>query len=257
MGHRKEKDEYLENLWYMREHQTEVLTELQAKMNGQYVQERMDELVSEGLVDLDLAGGKVRLSVEGEKHARRLVRAHRLAERLIHDAFGDNFESGACEFEHIMNLEIIDSICTVLGHPKECPHGLPIPPGDCCTRSAEMAHSAVIPLTKLKIGEEARIAYVNCANDERLHKIDTLQIRPGSVIKLQQTYPTYVVECEGTHVALGEELASSISVWRSSDSSVDASAASSAGVGYGRRQGKGRGWGHGLRRRLGLCRKEN
>ena len=32
-----------------------------------------------------------------------------------------DIETGACEFEHILALELVASICTLLGHPKECP----------------------------------------------------------------------------------------------------------------------------------------
>ena len=40
--------------------------------------------------------------------------------------------SEACKFEHIISPELDQRICTFLGHPKTCPHGNPIPPGDCC-----------------------------------------------------------------------------------------------------------------------------
>jgi len=73
---------------------------------------------------------------------RQLIRARRLAERLIHDVLGGEFEEGACEFEHMGSTKLIDSICTLLGHPKECPHGLPIPEGECCQRSKDFDNFA-------------------------------------------------------------------------------------------------------------------
>ena len=72
----------------------------------------------------------------------QLIRAHRLAEKLIHDVLGGKFEDEACEFEHIASPKLVDSICTMLGHPKECPHGLPIPEGDCCKRSKDFVNFA-------------------------------------------------------------------------------------------------------------------
>jgi hypothetical protein len=42
----------------------------------------------------------------------------------------------ACKFEHIISPELDRRICSFLGHPKTCPHGNPIPPGDCCNGKA-------------------------------------------------------------------------------------------------------------------------
>ncbi len=71
----------------------------------------------------------------GSQRARNVVRRHRLAERLFKDTFSvDETEAHtqACKFEHIISPELDTRICTFLGHPKTCPHGNPIPPGDCC-----------------------------------------------------------------------------------------------------------------------------
>jgi Mn-dependent DtxR family transcriptional regulator len=38
----------------------------------------------------------------------------------------------ACKFEHILSPEATERICTFLGHPRTCPHGSPIPAGECC-----------------------------------------------------------------------------------------------------------------------------
>ena len=133
---------------------------------------------------------------------------------MIYDVLGGEFESGACEFEHIITPELVDSICILLGHPRECPHGMPIPEGECCKRSAKTAQNSVIPLTELSVGQSVRIAYVSCKNDQQLHKIDSLQIRPGVLVKMHQIYPSYVIECEGANIALDREIVSNIHVWR-------------------------------------------
>ncbi len=77
----------------------------------------------------------VHLTETGSRRARDVVRRHRLAERLFKDTFSiDDSEAHtqACKFEHIISPELDQRICTFLGHPKTCPHGNPIPPGDCC-----------------------------------------------------------------------------------------------------------------------------
>jgi len=78
---------------------------------------------------------EVLLTDRGKSRARDVVRRHRLAERLFKDTFSiDDHEAHtqACKFEHIISPELDQRICSFLGHPTTCPHGNPIPPGDCC-----------------------------------------------------------------------------------------------------------------------------
>jgi len=81
---------------------------------------------------------------KGRKRAEDIIRRHRLAERLFVHTFHvqDEHEVAeqACKFEHILSPEATDSICSFLGHPRTCPHGSPIPAGDCCMGGK---HSAV------------------------------------------------------------------------------------------------------------------
>ncbi len=86
----------------------------------------------------------VHLTETGNRRARDVVRRHRLAERLFKDTFAiDDSEAHtqACKFEHIISPELDQRICTFLGHPKTCPHGNPIPPGDCCDGNAKSGRS--------------------------------------------------------------------------------------------------------------------
>jgi putative ABC transport system ATP-binding protein len=72
----------------------------------------------------------------GRQRAADIIRRHRLAERLfmetLHMQDERQIEQQACKFEHILSPEATEKICTLLGHPKTCPHGSPIPPGACC-----------------------------------------------------------------------------------------------------------------------------
>ncbi len=82
-----------------------------------------------------LRDGEAQLTLVGSQRARDVVRRHRLAERLFKDTFSvDEAEAHtqACKFEHIISPELDERICSFLGHPKTCPHGNPIPPGNCC-----------------------------------------------------------------------------------------------------------------------------
>jgi putative ABC transport system ATP-binding protein len=85
---------------------------------------------------VETSDGEVRLTPNGTRRARDIVRRHRLAERLFKDTFSiedSEAQTQACRFEHIISPELDQRICTFLGHPQTCPHGNPIPPGDCCT----------------------------------------------------------------------------------------------------------------------------
>ena len=84
---------------------------------------------------VDVRNEEVQLTTQGHQRARDVIRRHRLAERLFKDTFRiDDHEAHtqACKFEHIISPELDQRICSFLGHPKTCPHGNPIPPGECC-----------------------------------------------------------------------------------------------------------------------------
>ena len=80
---------------------------------------------------------------KGEARARDVIRRHRLAERLFMDVLSirdeREIESSACKFEHILSPEVTDRMCTLLGHPTACPHGSPIPQGECCNQKRVLA----------------------------------------------------------------------------------------------------------------------
>lgn len=200
-----DRDECLERLW----HRRELGGAAGADAAGDACARA---LAAEGLAEIDAAGG-VRFSPEGERRARQLVRSHRLAERLVRDVLGQPGESSACEFEHLLGTEVVDAICTLLGHPRECPHGHPIPPGACCERSARVVPRQVRPLSEMEIGASGRIAWVYAKSDAQLHALGGLQLRPGALVTLHQRRPSFVVACEGAHLALDDELAAAVNVW--------------------------------------------
>jgi putative ABC transport system ATP-binding protein len=91
----------------------------------------------------------VELTPRGRQRAADIIRRHRLAERLFTDSLSldseSEIEQQACKFEHILSPEATDKICTFLGHPKTCPHGAPIPPGNCCGRGLDLKISVAEP----------------------------------------------------------------------------------------------------------------
>ncbi len=78
----------------------------------------------------------VEFTPKGRQRAADVIRRHRLAERLFTETLRvedeQEIEQQACKFEHILSPEATDRICAFLGHPRTCPHGSPIPAGECC-----------------------------------------------------------------------------------------------------------------------------
>jgi putative ABC transport system ATP-binding protein len=85
----------------------------------------------------------VEFTPRGRQRAADIIRRHRLAERLFTDSLAmdseTEIEQQACKFEHILSPEATDKICAFLGHPRTCPHGALIPPGQCCGSAAAEA----------------------------------------------------------------------------------------------------------------------
>jgi len=170
-------------------------------------------LINEGYVVIEK--DIVKFNDKGESKARDIIRRSRLAERLLMDVLEvgrREVDSSACAFEHILSKEVEESICTLLGHPRECPHGLSIPTGACCEKAKGLIESIVIPLTRLKIAETGKIVYVLTREHPQLHRLMSFGIVPGARIKLHQIKPLVIIQIEETQVALEEEIAKEIFV---------------------------------------------
>ena len=87
---------------------------------------------------LRLREGALELTPRGEERAAYAVRRHRLAERLFYETFGldeDILHENALKIDPVLTLEVTEKICTFLQHPRTCPHGDPIPRGECCLKA--------------------------------------------------------------------------------------------------------------------------
>jgi len=125
----------------------------------------------------------------------------------------DESENAACEFEHVLAAGITNSICTLLGHPRFCPHNRPIPEGDCCRQARDELKPIVISCEQPSVGEAGRIAYMTTREHARLMKLSALGISPGITLKLLQKRPSFVVQCDETEIALDRDVARNIYIW--------------------------------------------
>jgi DtxR family Mn-dependent transcriptional regulator len=207
-------DECLEAIWTCRERGEETLDCIMKVVHQDCDRAYFNTLVQKGMVQLD--GESIRFTPTGEKAAAEIIRSHRLAERLLVDVLGltaEAYEQFACTCEHEVVPEVIDSICTLLGHPSECPHGRPIPPGKCCQEQRREVTRAIMELSEAPIGRELRVAYLRPSHHDRLHLLLSMGIHPGVHLRLHQCTPVVIVQVDHSEFALDNEVAKDICVW--------------------------------------------
>ena len=208
------KDELLEAVWSCREAGREELACVLEMAHAEADPKAIDEMAEQGL--LVVSGEKISFTDKGERSAMGIIRRHRLAERLFADVLGmsmDQIEKAACNFEHAVVPEVTEGICTLLGHPHECPHGKPIPPGDCCREGLLEVKRAVMPLADVPIGGHGRVAYVRPQHHDRLHLLLSMGIAPGAHISVHQRTPVMVVAVEQSEFAMDREVSEDVYVW--------------------------------------------
>ena len=140
---------YLKAIWHLNERSEDVKISSIARMlhvRQPSVVQMLKKLDSQKLVSYTKAG--VRLTEEGKSVGSRMMRNSRLLEVLMDSALKIEIdEEMVCGVEHHMSPEFTNALCTMLGHPGLCPHGLAIPVGDCCiaARDGRRAAAAAEP----------------------------------------------------------------------------------------------------------------
>jgi DtxR family transcriptional regulator, Mn-dependent transcriptional regulator len=97
--------------------------------SGPTVSQTVARMERDGL--LHLSGDRhLELTEPGRAKATRVMRKHRLAERLLLDVIGLEWEfvhDEACRWEHVMSDRVERKLVGMLGDPRESPYGNPIP----------------------------------------------------------------------------------------------------------------------------------
>jgi len=208
-------DEILETIWRFEERgrcTIENVKHEHADASGYVVDDViLSELEKSGLITI--SGTEISLTPEGKAHALPIIRRHRLAERMLVDVLGmpfDAIEESACEYEHTLAPGLTEAICTLLGHPRECPHGSSIPEGDCCRRSESTVESFVKPLTILEVGDSVRVSFIRKDDPVLIGKLVSFGVSPGKTIRIRQKFPAYVIQIENAQIALEQDIAADI-----------------------------------------------
>ncbi|WP_129127737.1 metal-dependent transcriptional regulator [Geomonas oryzae] len=207
-------EEILEALWIESEEKGTGYAELD-RMEIEASDPAYQELSSRALVEI--RDGRIYFRPEGREEGRMTIRRHRLAERLMMDVLNIRGESGdvkACQFEHLLNEGVDSKVCAMLNHPVTCPHGKPIPPGDCCDEARKSGDLGVVPLTELKPGDEGDIAYIQTEDSKKMQKLMAMGVLPGNRISLLQAFPSYIFRVGFSEFAIDSAMAREIFVRR-------------------------------------------
>ena len=125
---------YLKAIWHINERNDPVKISTIAKMlhvRQPSVVQMLKKLNIKDLVEYNKAG--VSLTENGERIGASMMRNSRLLEVLMDSALKVEIdEEMVCGIEHHMNKQFTDALCTMLNHPRKCPHTHDIPMGECC-----------------------------------------------------------------------------------------------------------------------------
>lgn len=129
-------EEYLEMLYVLEEkgeHTASIKkVSKELKISPPSAVQMLKKLEKNGFVNYKKREG-VSLTKDGRDVARKVIRNHRLAETLMRRTLNKKIdEDVVCGLEHHMSEEFADAVCTLLEHPRTCPHGNMIPKGKCC-----------------------------------------------------------------------------------------------------------------------------
>jgi len=128
---------YLKAIWHIKERNEPVKISVIAKMlnvRQPSVVQMLKKLNEKELVEYNKAG--VILTETGEKIGSSMMRNSRLLEVLMDSALKVEIdEEMVCGIEHHMNIQFTDALCTMLNHPRKCPHDHDIPMGECCSKT--------------------------------------------------------------------------------------------------------------------------
>ncbi|HXR68181.1 MAG TPA: metal-dependent transcriptional regulator [Dermatophilaceae bacterium] len=188
--------------------------------SGPTVSQTVARMERDGL--LSLAGDRhLELSERGRQRAVRVMRKHRLAERLLADVMGLEWEfvhEEACRWEHVMSERVERKILAMLGEHRESPYGNPIPGLDelgeplnedfrrGVTNLVVLAAEAPKVVTVRRIGEPAQV------EPEALTLLTDAGLMPGRRVRVRREGARIVVVREGAEEATGVSLPEDVAI---------------------------------------------
>jgi Mn-dependent DtxR family transcriptional regulator len=224
MAQRHSVDEYLETIWFLAfpigEYRpagtaTPALASRVAEMLGvsrASAGEMLKRLEADGLVERGEHKEAI-LTGAGRKRAERVVRRHRIVERLLTDFMGYTPAEAhvyADELGDTFSDDMIERMEEKLGHPERCPHGWPVN-----TDLEQAENRELAPLSALGAGDRATIVRLAEHDGDLLHWFYDQGLVPGAEVEVREAQPAagqLTVKVNGAERAVGERAAEGLFV---------------------------------------------
>ncbi|WP_430591399.1 iron dependent repressor, metal binding and dimerization domain protein [Humidisolicoccus flavus] len=181
--------------------------------SGPTVSQTVARMERDGLVVVS-SDRHLELTPEGRLLATRVMRKHRLAERLLADVIGLDWSlvhDEACRWEHVMSEQVELRILSMLDSPTESPYGTPIPgleelgaaPADSFLAGVVRATDAPtgVLLTVRRLGEPLQF------DRETLFALESAEVLPGTQVTISFEGSRVTIASVGAAVVLDRELA--------------------------------------------------
>jgi DtxR family Mn-dependent transcriptional regulator len=174
--------------------------------------EMLKRLEGDGLVERGERKEAI-LTPLGRERAEKVVRKHRIIERLLTDFMGYTAAEAhvhADELGGTFTDEMVERIEVKLGNPDRCPHGWPVDPDVEQAENRELA-----PLAALEPGTKATIVRLAEHDGDLLHWYYDEGLAPGAEIELVAAQPAagqFRIARDGSEMAIGEKAAAGLFV---------------------------------------------
>ena len=174
--------------------------------------EMLKRLEADGLVERG-ERKEALLTESGRERAEKVVRRHRLIERLLTDFMGYTGAEAHVQADLLGDTftdEMIDRIDERLGHPQRCPHGWPVD-----TEFEQAENASLAPLAALVPGTRATIVRLAEHDGELLHWFYEQELVPGAELTLERADAAadqFVVRLAGDARAISERAAAGLFV---------------------------------------------
>jgi len=177
--------------------------------SGPTVSQTVARMERDGLLTVE-GDRHLELTGEGLRLATRVMRKHRLAERLLTDVIGLDWElvhEEACRWEHVMSENVERRLLELLDHPTESPYGNPIPGLDELgeLELGEEFMNGVEALADVATADESRVLIRRIS--EEMQKDEVLMSALRRVGAMPDKMVTVATTTEGILVGAGGETA--------------------------------------------------
>ena len=224
MATRHSIDEYLETIYFLafpigeyspKSGGSRTLASRVAEMLGvsrASAGEMLKRLEKEGLVRRG-EHKEALLTEKGRKRAEKVVRKHRIVERLLTDFMGYTAAEAhvyADEIGETFSDDMVERMEKKLGNPDRCPHGWPVDPA-----FEQAENNELSALAELEPGQKATIVRLAEHDGDLLHWFYDEGFIPGTKLELREAQPAagqFTVKVDGKEQSIAEKAAAGLFV---------------------------------------------